>query len=125
MNGANLLLKRNAEMHAVDTAGQTALHLAAWKGKAEVVQVLIKLKADIDIEDLRGQNPQQRAVQGGSQMVQDMLQMEKEHRELEAFYEANPSMRPVADPSAPAEAPGAPMPFVQLEKRTFIPMADI
>lgn len=106
---ANVLLKKKADMHAVDTAKQTPLHLASWKGKSEIVKVLLKLKAEIDIEDLRGQTPLQRAIQGGSEIVKDMLEIEAEHREAAAFYGETGELNP----------------FVQLEKRVFIPMAEI
>jgi ankyrin repeat protein len=60
-----LLLAAGAEMGAWDTEGQTALHLAAMMGKADVCELLVKDGADVGVKDNFGATPSDLAIQNG------------------------------------------------------------
>jgi len=52
-----------------DEHGWTALHVAAYCGKHEVIDILVKHKADISITNYHGETPLHVAAQQGSQSV--------------------------------------------------------
>ena len=52
-----VMVELGADIHAVRTNGQTALHAAAFAGENEVVQYLVDHGAEVEIEDNIGQTP--------------------------------------------------------------------
>jgi ankyrin repeat protein len=52
-----MLLDRNADLHAIDEKGQTALHLAAATGQPKLTTFLIERGADVHRTDFDGQIP--------------------------------------------------------------------
>ena len=56
---ASLLLKANANVHAVDNTGWTALHVAAGNGRARVADVLLQANASTTAVDKDGKTPVQ------------------------------------------------------------------
>ena len=59
------LLQANANVHAVNNYGQTALHIAALNGRARVADVLLQANASTTAVDKDGLTPVQRAEQNG------------------------------------------------------------
>jgi len=51
------LLKKGAEMDAVDEGGNTALHLASMFGFDDIVELLVQSRADIDAVNNNGETP--------------------------------------------------------------------
>jgi ankyrin repeat protein len=51
---SDLLLKNGAEANKQDDKGITALHLAAYKGQDDNVEILLKHKANPNIRDISG-----------------------------------------------------------------------
>jgi ankyrin repeat protein len=49
----NLLLDQGAEINCQDDCGNTVLHLACWKGLADIVRLLLQRGADPSLEDHR------------------------------------------------------------------------
>ena len=62
---ASQLLQANANVHAVDNNGYTALHGAAWYGRARVADVLLQANASTTAVDQDGRTPVQLAEQYG------------------------------------------------------------
>ena len=62
---ASQLLQANANVHAVDNDGWTALHIAAGKGRARVADVLMQANASTTAVDKYGLTPVQRTEQYG------------------------------------------------------------
>ena len=63
---ASQLLQANANVHAVDNnIGRTALHFAAWNGRARVADVLLQANASTTAVDKNGRTPVQLAEQYG------------------------------------------------------------
>ena len=62
---ASLLLKANANVHAVNNNGQTALHWAAWDGRARVADVLLQSKSSTTAVTKSGKTPVQIAEKNG------------------------------------------------------------
>ena len=60
---ASQLLQANANVHAVDNDGYTALHYAAWYGRARVADVLLQANASTTAVDKAGLTSGQRAEQ--------------------------------------------------------------
>ena len=46
-----MLLKHGADVHQSDDKGITSLHLSAYKGQDDNVEILLKHKADPNIKD--------------------------------------------------------------------------
>ena len=59
------LLHANANVHAVDNYGSTALHCAAWNGRARVADVLLQANASTTAVNKAGLTPVQYAEQNG------------------------------------------------------------
>jgi len=53
-NSKDLLLKKGADPNKQDEKGITALHLSAYKGQDDNVEILLKHKADSNIKDIIG-----------------------------------------------------------------------
>ncbi|MCA3121416.1 MAG: hypothetical protein ING90_02125 [Rhodocyclaceae bacterium] len=53
----SLFLKRGASVSAIDASRSTALHMAAQRGNAPVIAVLLKAGADSMAKDIRGDTP--------------------------------------------------------------------
>ena len=62
---ASQLLQANANVHAVDNYGQTALHYAAWNGRGRVADVLLQANASTTAVNENGLTPVQVAEQNG------------------------------------------------------------
>ena len=62
---ASQLLQANANVHAVDNYGQTALHFAAGNGRARVADVLLQANASTTTVAKNGRTPVQLAEQYG------------------------------------------------------------
>ena len=62
---ASQLLQANANVHAVDNEGQTALHIAAGKGRARVADVLLQANASTTAVAKYGLTPVQVAERNG------------------------------------------------------------
>ena len=58
---ASQLLQANANVHAVNNNGRTALHFAAWNGRARVADVLLQANASTTAVDKNGDTPVQLA----------------------------------------------------------------
>ncbi len=56
-----------------DTAGQTALHKAAWAGNAAIARMLIERGAEVDARDVNGQTPLSLAARWGNGAVGRLL----------------------------------------------------
>ena len=63
---ASQLLQANANVHAIDNNnGSTALHCAAWYGRARVADVLLQANASTTAVDKYGRTPVQYAERSG------------------------------------------------------------
>eukprot|EP00427_Karlodinium_veneficum_P016205 CAMPEP_0169123830 /NCGR_PEP_ID=MMETSP1015-20121227/33997_1 /TAXON_ID=342587 /ORGANISM="Karlodinium micrum, Strain CCMP2283" /LENGTH=72 /DNA_ID=CAMNT_0009187199 /DNA_START=487 /DNA_END=705 /DNA_ORIENTATION=+ len=60
-------------MTAVDVEGETPIHKAAEGGHVEVLQTLLKHRADVHAEGIHGQTPVSIAFQYGMNDVIDFL----------------------------------------------------
>ena len=67
------LLHANANVHAVDNDGWTALHYAAGYGRARVADVLLQANASTTAVDKDGLTPVQRAEQNGHGELEERL----------------------------------------------------
>ena len=70
---ASQLLQANANVHAVDNDGQTALHLAARNGGARVADVLLQANASTTTVDKYGLTPVQVAEQNRHRKLAERL----------------------------------------------------
>jgi ankyrin repeat protein len=52
-----VVMELGADVHAIRTNGQTALHAAAFAGENEIVQYLVDHGAEVEVEDSIGQTP--------------------------------------------------------------------
>jgi ankyrin repeat protein len=71
-----LLAEDPALLHARDADGSTPLHCAAWKGHAEVVQVLLEHGADHSLENNNthwGGTPLHAAAHGNQKAAAELL----------------------------------------------------
>ena len=59
------LLQANANVHAVNNYGQTALHYAAGKGRARVADVLLQANTSTTTVAKNGRTPVQYAARNG------------------------------------------------------------
>ena len=68
------LLAAGASPNAKDKGGKTPLHMAAWRGNLEAVQVLLDARANPKAKDKRGKTPLHWAADGGhAEVVQALL----------------------------------------------------
>ena len=70
---ASQLLQANANVHAVNNNGETALHGAAWNGRARVADVLLQVNASTTAVDKDGLTPVQVAEQYGHGELEERL----------------------------------------------------
>ncbi len=70
---AELLLERQADIHAVSDTGDTPLHIAAGKGHQFLVKLLLRKQADVTIKNKFDETPLHRAVEGNHKPVIDDL----------------------------------------------------
>ena len=61
------------DLNARNDAGATALHLAAFRGSADIVEALVSHGSALDAIDGRGRTPVEAAVQGGHLAVAEWL----------------------------------------------------
>jgi ankyrin repeat protein len=54
VDAVKVLLAAGADPNAKTPAGDTALHLAAWDGRAEIVRALVEGGADVNVRDANG-----------------------------------------------------------------------
>jgi len=64
---------KNMDVNIKDTSGKTALHIATWCGRAEVVELLIQHNAQIDPINRNFQTPLHGAAWGGHIGIVDIL----------------------------------------------------
>jgi TonB family protein len=68
------LLKHNRKMvSSKDNNGSTPLHLAAWNGHKDIVELLLANKADVNAKDTMGFTPLHRAAINGHKDVVELL----------------------------------------------------
>ena len=67
------LISCKVSVNAVDYSGQSALHLAAYHGRAEVVQILVEAGADTSQQNIWGKSTMDYAAQGGHVPIQQLL----------------------------------------------------
>ncbi|NXB26045.1 IKBD inhibitor, partial [Rhagologus leucostigma] len=82
------LIQAGADVNAVDNKGQSALHLAATYGYAQVLQVILSLGFPLDLEmkDFEGHTPLHCAVLAHNTLLRDQGSQaltEEQHRELQ------------------------------------------
>ncbi|NXO24055.1 IKBD inhibitor, partial [Cisticola juncidis] len=82
------LIQAGADLSAVDNKGQSALHLAATYGYAQVLQVILSLGFPLDLEmkDFEGHTPLHCAVLAHNALLRDQGRQalpEQQHRELQ------------------------------------------
>jgi ankyrin repeat protein len=65
VKAVKLFLSGGIDIHAHDSSGQTALHLAANNDDAEMISLLLKAGADLNAKDERGKTPLLAAVTNG------------------------------------------------------------
>ena len=65
MENIEILLSRGADLKLRDGSqnGATTLHVAAWRSRKEIVDLLISKSADVNDKDNKGQTPLDLAVQ--------------------------------------------------------------
>nr|XP_036574436.1 uncharacterized protein CTRU02_15619 [Colletotrichum truncatum]KAF6780867.1 hypothetical protein CTRU02_15619 [Colletotrichum truncatum] len=63
---ARLLIEAKCDLNATVNNGKTALHLAAYYGRVDVIQSLLATGADINARDSMGTTPLQMALFGGN-----------------------------------------------------------
>lgn len=66
-------IRRGYRPPSVDRIGNTALHLAAWEGDAEAVELLLNRGADADAANEFGKTPLRIAVRSGNHKVAEHL----------------------------------------------------
>ncbi len=64
-------------MNAVNSSGDTALHLAAYRGHREVCMVLKGHEADLSIVNRKGKTPHREAVAGEHMEIAALLAEKK------------------------------------------------
>ncbi|KAM4885639.1 POU domain class 2-associating factor 1 [Sylvia borin] len=82
------LIQAGADINAVDNKGQSALHLAATYGYAQVLQVILSLAFPLDLEmkDFEGHTPLHCAVLAHNSLLREQGSQavtEEQHRELQ------------------------------------------
>lgn len=58
---------------SVDTHGQTLLHLAIARSRADLVQVLLEFKPDVEKPNRAGRSPMEAAAAGGETLIVELL----------------------------------------------------
>jgi len=83
-----LLLKRKAEVDAVDAGGCSVLSLACWHGRYEVASVLMRSKADINASSSRSMDytPLMSAARFGHSRIARKLLLAKADAELSTKF---------------------------------------
>ena len=76
---AKALIELGADIHYVSTAegsvGSTPLHIAAFVGAKEVVEMLLALDARKDVVDADGDTPYSAAIRGGHPELAELLKI--------------------------------------------------
>ena len=67
------MISGNVPLNISDRDGRTALHLACMEGREEVVKLLIKSRANLDTEDVRGNQPIEEAIHQGFKTIVDIM----------------------------------------------------
>jgi ankyrin repeat protein len=62
LKAVQLLIDHGANINAQDAVGETALHGAAFQGWNEMVKLLVKNHAKVDVKDARGKTPEDAAM---------------------------------------------------------------
>lgn len=69
----NLLIKKNANIHAANKNGETPMHISAGGGHEQLTNTLLKKGADVNVQDAKGRTPVILAVIGGHKPVVSLL----------------------------------------------------
>jgi len=67
-----LLLGRGANVDAESSDGRTALHLASYEGRTEIVRLLLDHGANPDAKDKEGRTPMEVVSAGGKDEIEEM-----------------------------------------------------
>jgi len=70
---AATLLSNNANPLTSEPDGRAPLHIAAWRGSTDIVEILIRKGADLSAKDADGHTAQQVAEQSGHTSTSEML----------------------------------------------------
>ncbi len=82
MANAKLLVQHGASLSARDNAGNTPLHLAAWRGVKELIRVFLHGGADPEARDVNGLRPLDLAVTEDIRELLEDAMLGKEVRKL-------------------------------------------
>ena len=53
----NFLIEMNANIHAANKNGETAIHISASRGYVQLTNILLEKGADVDVQDGEGRTP--------------------------------------------------------------------
>ncbi|XP_070192763.1 uncharacterized protein [Littorina saxatilis] len=90
---SSLVLQHGADVNAQTSKGDTACHLAAYRGHLEAVQVLLAAGADVDVTNTHFRTPYDDAVREGHVTILPYLEG-SEKIEIESESIPNSSVRP-------------------------------
>jgi len=78
MTTHGILVYSGANINGTNNRGDTALHIAAYRGHRDVITALLKAGADVTSQNDKGKTPHQEAVEGGHrQIAVDMMHFSK------------------------------------------------
>lgn len=67
------LYSSGAFVNATNNRGDTALHIAAYRGHVDIIMTLLRAKADVNLRNEKGKTPQQEALEGGHQHIAENI----------------------------------------------------
>jgi len=69
----NFVFHSGAFVNARNSRGDTALHIAAYRGHVDIIMTLLRAKADVSIRNEKGKTPQQEALEGGHRQIAENI----------------------------------------------------
>lgn len=97
---AQLLLKKEANVNAVDVDGFTPLHRVARMGNEKMAQLLLKAGADVNAVDLDGMTALKIAQASNQTGVADLLRGDKDRADVSSAQAAQSTFEPIPTPVA-------------------------